>query len=403
MSLTNHSADSRLPGVGEIIDKMLKPLSRFSERPWWPVLALGVALVLVWATGFPNYLPKGPPEFLRALEWWLRHPFQAIPVEEFFGAIDPADGYASHCDKRTYRALLPLIHTVLPFGLPMARITGVVAGVALLAMVYAIVALGRKDALSGALFVWCLALSYAGGWPFIDWHYFGDGLAVALLAASLILRPVWLSATCIVLAGFTDERAVFAAPLVGLFKVWQETPPFAPGTRSPLAAPLSYVFGARAAILGVSAYLALRLGVVFFSESHSGSTQIGTITILLEHYYESYPARVFSVFEFLWALPVLFVLSALPFVEKHTAKGLLYAALMLFAALPALLVRDIDRSLFYLLPGILVATVFLPQGNRSVRRVLAVCLLGGLIWTPLNQFVFNKAAVNMVGRPQTMR
>jgi hypothetical protein len=29
--------------------------------------------------------------------------------------------------------------------------------------------------------------------------------------------------------------------------------------------------------------------------------------------------------------------------------------------------------------------------------MLAVCLIGGLIYTPLNQFVFNKAVINAVG------
>jgi hypothetical protein len=383
--------------VGELLDRLIAPCVRWSSHRWWPVIAVAVALGLVWATGFPNYIPKGPPEFLRALEWWLQHPFQAIPVADIFGTVEPDDGYASHCDKRVYRGLLPLLHTVLPFGLPMVRVVGYLAGVAVFAICYLLVSRGRKDPLAAALFIWALALSYSGPWPFIDWHYFGDGLAVALLVAAMLARPVWLSALLIVLAGFTDERAIVASPLVGLFKAWQELPPFAQTSPSVFAAPLRYLSAGQTALWGIIGYAAIRLILSTTGTGPSGSSQLASLPILLEHYYESFPARVFSVFEFLWSVPVLFVWSGLAYLGRTNTKWLLFGLFMCMAAVPAVLVRDIDRSLYYLLPGLVGALVFLPQGSASVRRMLAVCLIGGLIYTPLNQFVFNKAVINAVG------
>jgi hypothetical protein len=385
-----------------MVDRSTAPLARLCARPWWPLLAVGVALLLVWATGFPNYVPQGPPEFLRALEWWLRHPFQAIPVANFFGSIDPSDGYASHLDKRVYRGTLPMLHSILPFGLPMVRVVGYGAGVAVFAICYILVSRGRKDPLAAALFVWALALTYSGPWPFIDWHYFGDGLAIALLLAAMLARPIWLVALLIILAGFTDERALVASSLVALFKAWQQLPPFSPASPpSAFAAPLRYLTAARGVVWGVIGYIVIRLVLSMAGAGPSGSSQLASLPILLEHYYESFPSRVFSVFEFLWCIPVLFVWSGLAYLGRMNSKWLLFGLLMCVAAVPAVLVRDIDRSLYYLLPGLVGALVFLPQDRPSIRRMLALCLLGGLIYTPLNQFVASKALINAAGSAGT--
>jgi hypothetical protein len=60
--------------------------------------------------------------------------------------------------------------------------------------------------------------------------------------------------------------------------------------------------------------------------------------------------------------------------------SILFGLALALAAFPAIVVWDFDRSLFYLLPGILLAICCLPFSSRIMRLILLAVLAGNFLW-----------------------
>jgi uncharacterized membrane protein len=149
-----------------------------------------------------------------------------VPVEKFFDAKDLVDGghyfgCASHCDKLTFRAFIPILHRIFPFGLWLILISSHIAGVAIFFLAYKFLDTESEDPVVATLGTWALASSFAGGWAFHDF-IFGDAIAIVFLLAALIERKTILCALFIFCAILTDERAFIATPFLAAFKLWKK-------------------------------------------------------------------------------------------------------------------------------------------------------------------------------------
>lgn len=60
--------------------------------------------------------------------------------------------------------------------------------------------------------------------------------------------------------------------------------------------------------------------------------------------------------------------------------AILFGLAFAIAIFPAMVVWDIDRSLFYILPGILLAICFLPVSVKNLRIILLAILFANFIW-----------------------
>jgi hypothetical protein len=170
----------------------------------------------------------------------------------------------------------------------------------------------------------------------------------------------------LVAAGFTDERAILAAPVIGLFRYWSVRPPLAVAP-VPVRAGVMRLCGPLVA--GVGAYALLRLTIGEVYDVRSGTSMIGGSPILRYHAFVSFPGKIFAVFEFLWILPLGLMGGLLNAPEGTRREALVFALAVGCAAAPALLVYDIDRSLCYLLPVILLGAGFFPA-SPAVRRLM---------------------------------
>jgi hypothetical protein len=123
----------------------------------------------------------------------------------------------------------------------------------------------------------------------------------------------------------------------------------------------------------------LRLSISAVCGVNSGTSMLGGTEIFLYHCFVSFPGKIFGVFEFLWIFPLglLVALLGAPATRRH---GLFLAVAMGGVIGPALMVWDIERSLCYLLPAILLAVCFFPGSPVTSRRLLWAVTGAGVIW-----------------------
>lgn len=369
----------------ELANRLLAFLERFSRHKIWPLLVLIIAIlisVFCWVPYYPAVSDFIKTPYGEAKKWWLEHPFKAVPVEHFFPLSERHIGYnegiASHLDKMTYRGFLPLLNQIAPFGIWTLVAACHIGVLAILWFSYQVVARQIGDPVCGALACWAVAACYAGQYGFHDF-YFGDAAAVGMLVAAMIFRNSAAIFLLILCAGFTDERAIASAPLVLLFHVLRQEDFRGEQLAFPILLLRFMKIGAPV-IFGVFAYAAIRLGITFSTGERSGSSMLASIDILRAHFYNDYPQLFFKVHEFLWILPALFLLE---YGSKNPAKkffAVLFGLALVLAAIPAMVVWDFDRSLFYLLPGILLSICFLPLSVGQLRLILLAVLVGNLLW-----------------------
>lgn len=371
----------------------------------WKVFVVLVAITASLFSKFPAYTDtyaKFPGNMMglsatphgRTLQWWLEHPFQPVPVERFFSAEVLRDpmmaGAASHCDKLTFRAFLPLLNQIIRAGIWTLIVANHLAAILAFLLIYQICARVMSDPLCAAFVVWTYAVTWAGAWGFND-MMFGDAVAIALLLGAMLVRPWWLVSVVLLAAGFTDERAFTAAPAVVLFRYWTSAPPFsARGGKVPWSR-----LGAAGVPLLVAfvVYGAGRLYATYRLHLHAGTSMMASPEIVLYHFYVSYPGKLFKVFEFLWGFPALMLLHFVRSGADDRRDALLYLACSAIAAAPAFLIWDVDRSLCYLLPAVLGAVCFLPAEAVAKSRTALVAGVASLLWlepngSVLRYFVF---------------
>ena len=349
--------------IFELANRILAFLDRCSRQKTWPWLVLlGAILISVfcWVPYYPEVSEFIKTPYGQGKTWWLDNPFKSVPVEQFFPLSERHIGYnagiASHLDKMTYRAFLPLLNQVFPFGIWTLVVACHVGLLAILWFSYWIVERQLGDKVSAALACWAVAACYAGQYGFHD-CYLGDAASVGMLVAAMFSRN-WAATFLLVLsASFSDERAVTSAPLVLLFHFLR----YADSTQQDrtMIGQVSGMLKKGAPVLGgVLFYAMVRLGMTFWTGQKSGTSMLSLVDIPRAHFYNDYPQLFFKVFEFLWILPLIFLLE---YGAKNPSKifiSILFGLALALAAFPAMVVWDFDRSLFYLLPGVLLAICF---------------------------------------------
>lgn len=381
--------------ISELANRALAFLDRCSQQQTWAWLVLLGAIlisVLCWIPYYPGVSEFIKTPYGQGKTWWLDNPFKSVPVEQFFPLSERHIGYnegiASHLDKMTYRAFLPLLNQVFPFGIWTLVVVCHVGLLAILWFSYWIVERQLGDKVSAALACWAVAACYAGQYGFHD-HYYGDAAAVGMLVAAMFSRN-WAATFLLVLcASFSDERAVTSVPLVLLFHVLRHEE-FRENHCTLTHLLVQCVKIGAPVISGVFGFAAIRLGITFSTGERSGSSMLASIDIWRSHFYNDYPQLFFKVFEFLWILPLMFLLE---YGAKNPSKkfiSILFGLALALAAFPAMVVWDFDRSLFYLLPGVLLAICFSPFSSRIMRLILLAVLAGNLLWIYPSRSGFRK-------------
>lgn len=363
--------------------KLFLAIEERAKSHSWPWIVVIVSLCISFFFLKPSYtlltenLITSP--YGNALTWWLQHPFSSVPVEKFFDAKDLVDGghyfgCASHCDKLTFRAFIPILHRIFPFGLWLILISSHIAGVAIFFFAYKFLNSEIEDPVVSTLGTWALASSFAGGWAFHDF-IFGDAVAIAFLLAALIERKTILCALFIVCAILTDERAFIATPFLAAFKLWKQY--LNHRGASICLREIICSQSLKPFYIGGVFYMLLRSYFLFFYEQNIGSTMLGDIDIIRQRIYTDYPYNIFPVFELLWIFPILFLLYQIYLKKFLAIPTILYLSSFIGIIATSFIVWNLDRSLFYLLPGVLISIACL--NVSSLRPLMGVSFFGNIL------------------------
>ena len=371
--------------ISELGNRLIAFLDRCSRKKTWPWLVLLVAIlisVFCWVPYYPAVSELIQTPAGTAKTWWLDNPFKFVPVEQFFPLSERHIGYnagiASHLDKMTYRALLPMLNQVFPFGIWTLVVACHVGLLAILWFSYWIVERQLGDKVSAALACWAVAACYAGQYGFHDF-YFGDAAAVGMLVAAMFSRNWIVTFLLVSFAGFTDERAITSAPLVLLFYFLRDWEP--EKLNSNFTSLLFMILKKGSSVIaGVVTYAIVRVLITFFTGEKSGTSMLFSIDILRAHLYDNYPQLMFKVFEFLWILPILFVVEVGSQSSTKKIVAILFGLAFAVAMFPAMVVWDIDRSLFYFLPGLILAICFSSVSLKNLRLILLAILFANFLW-----------------------
>lgn len=197
------------------------------------------------------------------------------------------------------------------------------------------------------------------------------------MGALLATRP-WLIGALVFTAGFTDERALIASPLVALYHAWRDSSLSGKNHASSFS-PVSWRAGLPI-VLALAAYFITRLSISSLKNTHTGHTALATLGIFMSAYNEAPPIRLVDSFAGLWLMPLLFILC----LQTRGARPWgpwIYLAFMGLAIGPAFLVLDFERSLCYLLPGVMLAVCLLPFEKAEKRGLLGMVLAFSLLWS----------------------
>jgi hypothetical protein len=327
--------------------------------PYWKLRALCAVVALTLFRAFPNYDVLDTSFFLakwRDVQVKFDHPL--IDMSRIFPA-------GSHESKLTFRLTVPVLAHVLHLHEAGLLIAFALAGMVLLYLILkvAFTLTGSKRA---ALFV-CLATACA--WPGeaafheLRGGYY-DALALCLLVGACATSSWLLTAACVFLAAWTDERALLAASFVFLFYAYESSG----GIGRLIAGKAGAVVSAGAAYLASRAFLTV-------TESYSLVTSGIGLSVLAQQVKVT-PLAIWTGLGGSWIL-VFFGLLAL-FRQKRSVTAVAFGAALAGMMVASLSVVDVTRSMAYCLPAVLVALAALNK-SEGVKRIEKLAAIGGVI------------------------
>jgi len=351
--------------MGTLYCVLLRLAEHLTTGRLWKVRVTVVAVCLSLFLHFPSYDVFWTGDYLKS---WK-------PVLEKFDnpAMDMASSYDtfSHASKLTWRVVVPFAAHFLNLGVSGALLLQFVAGVLLLYLVCRTTEKITGIRVTSLLVTLGVASIYAGNTSFTELRAIFDGVALALMVASMFFeRPVVVGAM-LSLAYWTDERALVASPLILIYHLIRIYQRKEGRPRSSYSTPLLIVvtwlvYGA------LRAYLTWQLGWVNSTGGVGFSHFLRGINLL--------PFGTWTGLEGGWLLVVLALLSLL---HKRAWRLLsAFALSLLLVVAVSFSVVDITRSMAYVLPALFVALSVLArtESEADLRSYTAVAFLVSLAW-----------------------
>lgn len=356
------------------LDKLVRRLTTGKYWALW-IGTMAVALSLLAHTPvrsmFRDVGTSWTAEVIRAQ---MAHPLTPIDFEKFEATeAAPRDpGAVSHIDKITFRISIPIIGKLLHTGAASFLVLNYVAGFLFFPMLAGLANRLFQDRVSATYVTFAFALSWAGSRFFND-DQLGDGFAWACLLATIYFRNPLLIFSAVLIAGFTDERAIAASPAAFLYWLSVATSDDQDDSRSQGRAALTAIGTAWLA------YLVLRLSLSYAFGLRTGTAAMFQLAPVWNNAAHSIPYGLLTVLHGLW-LWIAVGLIAL-YVSRRVTILLGFVATLACILTIALSVWDFQRSAgfaFLLLPVAWQARGLERGTVRTLARscfVLGICLV----------------------------
>jgi len=317
-----------------------------SKRWEWRVALVALVFTLLL---HPPVLGENAGGNWDYIEMQARHPLDP-----------PSAPVTSHGAKLAFR-LVPVLLVRLGVTFELWLIIQACLGLAVFAMLARFAYRHLGDRVLAAGFVFAVAATYVGGQYVFDDHAYFDTLAVAALVAALVAPRYSLQAGALLVAMWTDERAVLATIAVLAYAALLRD------RRRAL------VVGATAATYAVGR---LVLGARYGLNTPAGPDWVD---LAVDGLHVSVPGLLLAL-KGLWVFPAIGFVTLVRQGRSITA-ALLAGALGLSCA-GALAVLDVTRSAAYALPAVLVGLAALASQARALQRRVVGVSLGACLLLP---------------------
>lgn len=344
-----------------------------SERYWaLRIGAVAVAFSLLAHTPVASAVTGlGHDPMAEVIRMQITHPLTPLDLAKFKG-ISQDPGRLSHLDKISFRISVPIIGKLLHTGTASYTLLNSIGGILFFPMLASIANRIFLDRVGAAYVTFAFALTWAGSHFFND-NLFGDGFAWICLLSTIYFRNPLLIFLGVLIAGFTDERALLASAAALLFWLGAPEPTHTYDSRPRLrAAPLAIV-------MAWGAYVAVRLYLSHAFGLRIGTTEMFEFAMLWEHLARSIPYLLLTVFQGLWIWMAIGLLAL--FVSRRVFLLVAFAATLACVLVFALSLWDFQRTAgfaFLLLPVAWQAGGLERATIRSLARscfMLGVCLV----------------------------
>lgn len=375
-----------------VIDRFLAAIVRLVRRSVsgrYPFLVITViATLLAFLLRFPPYellqqVPLRPAN--QAMTWQIQHPLTPIPTS--LQNISLYGGSASHVDKMGLRLTLPLLGRVSGTGPWTVVVWSSIAAVLLFYFLARCAWDAIGDQTASALFVIGLGATFFGAWGFNDFD-FGDAVAFLLMLLCIYAREKWwLVVPFFLAAAFCDERAVAAFPLLAYYF-------FIGSTKE------SWKKQSLAITSAALLWVVLRYTFAVKFHLSTGTSMLGwsQLRAHMSNYGNTVPPFI-GAFRASWLIPALAIYRLVEERRWWLAACLVGASALVIGS--AFLVFDLNRSVCYGFPVLLISARLLWRNGDEPKRLLAAILLINICMSPPSKTILRLLTVS-TSRPGTL-
>lgn len=359
-----------LEGAVRIINKSNTKISQILACKHWLIKVTLFALILTLFFASPG-LTSDRSEILTK-----RATAVAMQIEDlqlFWETSEPTNAM--------FRITVPLIASVLGIGLKGTLILQFLTGILIFLLVGSIVERETGDRLIAFYATVLVALIYPGTAAFLETRYYFDSFAYLFLLAALWFRSPFSVGLLVLLAGFTDERALIASGFVFLWWTIKENDSYSR---------FKSFFNKRslAVVIALFVYIGIRL---FLQRFYGIQTRSEARSEFL--FFDQINNSVMGIWSGLEAGWILVSLATIVMIIKERWLALsVFVGVIAVQVVAALSVVDITRSMGYLLPSLLVAILILVKENEvNLKTYVMVACFVSLI--ALNYGVGGKSSI----------
>jgi hypothetical protein len=355
---------------------------KLGSRNWHLTLTLWCAVVSIFLA-FPPYtlLHEYIYQHSGVLDAWT---FVHNQADNLLHPKDIGYGVFSRRNAVIYRWTLPFLSFITHHNIILIIFLQAMLGIANIYLIARYVYARSNDKVATCLFTLAFSNIFIGSWAFVDIHGYGDTFAYFFLLTAMLARRPFAVFIALILAFFTDERAVVAGGYVLLW--WMLIYAYESGDFS-FRNLIKNTFLGRSLIVWLCwiLYFGLRyyVGNTYFPDHRYTYDWAPIMLKDLNRY--GLGSSLWTVFEGMWLIIGAGTLAL--FLTRRYAPLFMLSVGFIVLISTAVYVQDVDRALSYGFPFLLMSLFILSKeaslsAMRSILFVTAfVCVVHPLLFT----------------------
>ncbi|HEV7348503.1 hypothetical protein [Telluribacter sp.] len=361
-------------------------IEHFTQTRFWQLKLSLVLFGFVLLTTYPNYLDI------------LIDPAPRTTFSYFFDKVasplSPVTGVQeiTHGAKIAFRLTVPLLAKLMNIGFTATGkdlvLVFLLQSLLLFPFLLMLIRLLNRymDSVSTVLLVGACASTYIAKAFFWDYHCWFDGYAYFFLLGGMFFRPRWLVFTSLLLACWTDERAVIALGGIYLFHCLRERDFELSSFKELLPQRPLFHTSAIVLLVGITYVLGRWSLGYFYGLNTPAGENVGVSLSLMPFQIKHRLIGLLFTFEGLW---IVFALAILVLREQRNRfLSNMFLLGMFLHALVAYSVYDISRSLAYAFPLVIIAAILFSKYYAHNKKQIMMLVMLSCVLIPTHYVVY---------------